>query len=598
VRRLAFSIVLLVIVACGGPFKDAMKRGDHYASAGMWDEANGEYEKAARLEPGNSDVAIKLKQVARKRSAERLTRGQSLIARGEIEAGLAGIQEAAQLDPTSADAQRALADANALALRKAEELLATPEASRAFELTQLVLKGSPNDPRARTVDGTVRDTLAEQSYGRAKDFAENGKRGNALIEYAACLMYRPGFRDAKAQVGAVKLALQTELTFYVVLEHFAATGVGERDIATRLHPELVAQAFDDRLPLRIVSDLPKGGRHGIHVSGALSAYRFGPVAVASRNAECDYIKGYDTVPNPEREQAEQRVANAEQELAGAERQIDQGQQEYDRYARDLDGKQRDLDRYQNDVDSARADYDRCQSNASSSSSSSSSPCSSERSRLDSAQSSLQSQRSSMQYVQNDLGRARESISRATESRARVRREVEDERQRMRSVPVTIQVPHHQRENYPVEMRSIDAVVTLKLHADGLEEKATLLDDEPFAQAVGPYRDEGWMARPATCPAQGKALRLPGEDVVRGELVKRTIATLREKVQTMYDNYRTHFLADARRQEASGLPEDAVESYVRYLLTGLKNIDPKDGKQIETFLKKVRGFGRIDLLGGL
>jgi tetratricopeptide (TPR) repeat protein len=598
VRRLASSILFALTLACGGPFKDAMKRGDQYANAGMWDEANAEYQKAARIEPGNSEVAIKLRQVARKRSTERLARGQGLVARGEIEAGLAAIQEAVGLDPNSPEAQRALADTNARALAKAEELLATPEASRAFDLTQLVLKGSPNDPHARTLDGTVRDALAEQSYERAKRFTETGKQGNALIEYAACLMYRPAFRDAKAQVGAVKLALQTEITFYVVLDRFGAAGTGERDIAGRLHLELVAQAFDERLPLRIVTELPHGGGHGVHVSGALSAYRFGPMTIASRNAECDYIRGYDTVPNPEREQAEQRVSMAEQQLASAEREIDQNQHDVDRYQRDLDDKQKDLDRYQSDADRARADYDRCQSSASSSSSSSSSSCSSERSRLDSAQSQLQSQRSSMQYVQSDLSRARESVQRANENRARVRRQAEDDRQQMRSLPVMIQVPHHERENYPIEMRAIDAAVTLKLHADGIEEKATLLDDEPFAQLVGPYRDEGWLARPATCPAQGKALRLPGEDVMRGELVKRTIATLREKVQAMYDNYRTRFLADARRQEASGLPEDAVESYVRYLLTGLKNIDPKDGKQIEAFLKKVRGFGRIDLLGGL
>jgi hypothetical protein len=67
---------------------------------------------------------------------------------------------------------------------------------------------------------------------------------------------------------------------------------------------------------------------------------------------------------------------------------------------------------------------------------------------------------------------------------------------------------------------------------------------------------------------------------------------------MYESYRTKFLADARRLEASGAPEDAVESYVRYLLTGIKNIDPKDSKQIGEFLRKTRGFGRIDLLGGL
>ena len=141
-------------------------------------------------------------------------------------------------------------------------------------------------------------------------------------------------------------------------------------------------------------------------------------------------------------------------------------------------------------------------------------------------------------------------------------------------------------------------MTLKLRAETLQDKTTLLNDEVFPQAIPPIQDEGWLARPATCPARGKRIALPNEEALRGELVKMTIATLREKVQTMYESYRTKFLADARRLESSGAPEEAVESYVRYLMTGIKNIDPKDGKQIGEFLRKTRGFGRIDLLGGL
>jgi hypothetical protein len=116
--------------------------------------------------------------------------------------------------------------------------------------------------------------------------------------------------------------------------------------------------------------------------------------------------------------------------------------------------------------------------------------------------------------------------------------------------------------------------------------------------LAPVVDEGWLARPATCPPHGKQIQLPSEDSLRGELIKLTIATLREKVQSMYDSYRTKFLADARRHEANGAPEEAVESYVRYLLTGTRNLDPKDGKQIAEFLKKTRGFGKIELLGSL
>jgi tetratricopeptide (TPR) repeat protein len=590
--------LVVMLAACGGPFRDAVKRGDQFAEAGMWDKAATEYQAALKIKPGDTDVSIKLKQVAEKQAGDRLARGKILMARGEIEAGLAVIQEAAKLAPDNTEAQRALEDASQQALKKAEELLATPDSRKSFELTQLVLAAAPNDPRARAMDDQVRDTLAEQSYSRAENFRENGKKGNALIEYAACVTYRPGFRDAKAQIGDVKLSLQNELTFYVLLDRFAASSAGDQEIASRMKPELVAQAFDDRIPLRVVGALPQRAdtARGVRVVGGLSAYRFGPPRVATRNEQCEYIRGYDTVPNPRRADAERQLSYAEQRLASAERDVDREQKDVDRYQRDVDDAQRDQAREESDADRARADYDRCMSR--SSSSTSSSPCSSERSRYESEQRDVENRRSRVESAQGYLRSARERMQSAAERRNSTRRDVEEQSRRVREEPATIQQPHHERENYAVEIRSIDATVTLKLRAETLQDKATLLDDEVFPQTIKPIQDEGWLARPATCPSQGKRIALPNETTLRAELVKMTIGTLREKVQTMYESYRTKFLADARRLEASGAPEDAVESYVRYLLTGLKNIDPKDGKQIGEFLRKTRGFGRIDLLGGL
>lgn len=588
----------VALAACGGPFRDAVKRGDKFAENGMWDKAAAEYQAALKLEPSDTDVAIKLKRVNEKKSGEQLTRGKALIARGEIEAGLAVIQEAAKLAPDSTEAQRALSDANQQALAKAKELLDTPDSRKSFELTQLVLSGSPNDPRAKATDEEVRDVLAEQSYQRAEAFQDAGKRGNALIEFAACVTYRPAYRDAKARIGEVKLALQGELTYYVVLERFGAAGAGEKEIAARMKPELVGQAFDDRIPLRVVDALPVRDGRGVRVGGELSAYRFGPAQRANRNEQCSYIKGYDVVPNPRRADAERQVLNAEQRMSSAQRDVDREQSNVDRYQRELDSKLQDQSREEAEADRARDEYDRCLNSSSSSSSSSSDPCWSKKSSYESQQRDVESRRRDVESAQRNLTYAREQLSRANESRSRARQDVERESQRMRQEPETIKEPHHERENYSVEIRSIDATVTLKLRAETLREKTKLLADEVFPQVIPPIRDEGWLARPATCPATGKRITLPNEATLRGELLKMTIATLREKVQTIYQAYRTKFLADARRLEASGAPEEAVESYVRYLLTGIKNIDPKDSKQIGDFLRKTRGFGRIDLLGGL
>src|SRR5688572_3528592 len=118
VRPLLTLWLVLMLAACGGPFRDAVKRGDQFAKAGMWDRAAIEYQAALKIKPGDNDVTIKLRQVAEKQSGEQLARGKSLMARGEIEAGLAAIQQAAKLSPESTEAQRALDHANQQALKK------------------------------------------------------------------------------------------------------------------------------------------------------------------------------------------------------------------------------------------------------------------------------------------------------------------------------------------------------------------------------------------------------------------------------------------------------------------------------------------------
>ena len=99
--------------------------------------------------------------------------GKQLVAVGDLwiaaefateagEAGLAVIQQAAKLSPDNTEAQRALSEANEMVLKKAEELLSTPDSRRSFELTQLVLAGSPNDPRAKAMDEQRRQFLENQ----------------------------------------------------------------------------------------------------------------------------------------------------------------------------------------------------------------------------------------------------------------------------------------------------------------------------------------------------------------------------------------------------------------------------------------------------
>ncbi len=601
-RGVCSAVLAMLFIGCGGAFRDAIKRGDQYAQAGMWDKAAAEYEAALALEPNDTDAAIKLHEVRRKQAAERLSLGRGLIRRGELEEGLAVLQEAVRLDPGGAEGQRALSDANRLALRKAEELLATPEAARAFEITQLVLKGSPGDPRAKRVDASVRDALAERSYARGEEFAAASKPGNALIEYAACIAYRPAYRDAKLKFGELKALLWEEIAFYVVLEEFVKAAPEQPDVHAMMKPELVGQAFDERLPLRVVREAPAGGAarpiRGVRVGGSFGHFRY-EKSDALEHPTCSFQEGTHREPNPERPRAESAVRDAERRQANADREVDQDQRDVDRYQREYDDVEEELSRVEQDEDRARTDYERCAERArASESGTSTSSCSSERGRYDGEKSRVQSARNRVDSARGQLASARQGLSSSKDASARVRQEVEAARQRWRELPESIEVPSIITKNYTVRAHTVSGRLVVTLRAQSIADKATLLAEENFPQRFPAVTDRSWAADPAGCPKQGKNPRLPSPRQVQAALVDQSIATLREKVLTFYESYRTKYLTDARRHESAGNGEEAVESYTRYLLTGLQQIDPVDGKQISEFLAKTRGFGKIELLGGL
>jgi hypothetical protein len=79
------------------------------------DKAAAEYQAALKIEPGNTDAAIKLKEVGRKQSGEHLACGGAARARRD-RGRLTVVQQAAVPDSTR---RSALDDANQQALKKA-----------------------------------------------------------------------------------------------------------------------------------------------------------------------------------------------------------------------------------------------------------------------------------------------------------------------------------------------------------------------------------------------------------------------------------------------------------------------------------------------
>ncbi len=591
IRFLAVLLFAMALISCGGAYAEAISRGDKFAEAGQWDEAAAAYEKATKIDPEDPEARIKLKEVRTRQAAERLQRAAALEQRGELAKALALIQEAVRLDPEGTDGQRALTRVTEAVLDKANKLFEDGKLRKAFTLTTLVLKGSKNHPRARELDDRVRSALAERSYKRAKKLMDKDKLGNALVELAACMTYRPDFPDAKLHFGQVKLKLEQQLRFIVVLDRF--TGKGQNAGVTKvLNADMLQQAIDERLLLSVVSDKPKDedNLHGIAVQGEFVDYLYDHKR-KKITRHCDYVCGKTYKPNPRIQQLRSELARLEQDLSREDGDISRKEQDLTRAQQDQSKEESESQKRQADVDDARNKLEKCRANAKPDDSF---PCSSEESNLRSKQGWLDSARSRVESARSKADRLRSDISTARSRRDMARQSRDQKNSDLLNTPEQIAVDKYCPHSYGVEQHGVTATVTLKLTMAELMGDKSIVADQPFKYG-SQTGDETFPAQSGRCAevAQGDPLKLPTEIEMRKDLMTKVVKDLRSKVMASYDAYRRGFLAAARRDEAAGLTDQATEAYVRYVLTGPHALADKD--KLAAFFSRTKGIGKLDAL---
>ncbi len=590
--RQLFAPLLLAaaLAACGGAYADAIAKGDKYAEAAQWAEAAAAYQQAIKIDPNDPEAKIKLKEVRRKQAAALLNRALAMEKRGEVVAALALIQEAADFDPDNVDAQRALTRVTNAVLDKADKLFKDGQLRKAFELTTLVLKGAKNHPRGRDLDDRVRSALAEKSFKRGKGFVEKNKLGNALVEFAACLTYRPDYPDAKLHFGQVKLRLEEELRFTVVLDKFGSSGKAT-SIASSLNPELVQQSIDDRLLLEVVKTAPKDTeRKGVVVRGQFAGYGY-VHGKSTIQRSCDYVCGTTYKPNPRIQQLRSELARLDQDVARNEQTISRNEKSMMGAEKDLSRKESDAMKRQGDVDTARSRLDKCRASAPPDKSSA---CSSDESNLRSKQSSLDSARRNVESARSKVNRMRDDVARAKSSRDSARSTRESKNQDLLKTPEKIAIDKFCPHKYAVDQHAVDAKVTLELSVIELVSDNAIIRDQPYSYAAK-AADETFSAQAGRCAeiASGDPLQLPSEKALQKQITTKVVKDLRSKILASYDAYRRTFLTAAQRDESSGLTEEATESYVRYVLTGPHALDDK--KKLGDFFNKTKGIGKLDAL---
>ncbi len=559
----AVLVVVLwgVATGCGGRHAAALERGDRFAQAGMWPEAAAQYELAARLEPDEPEAAIKLREVQRQQAAAWIDRARAHERRGEWAQALGLALQAAKLVPQSPAVQQELGRMTDAAVDQAERLRAGGHLRAALQLATEVVASWPYHVRARQLRQQLGLELAERAREQARAFLASGRPGAALVALSACLAVRPDWQSARRDFATTLARLRQELRFGVVLTPFEGEG-RSAVLAAEIDAAMLRQLFAERLLVVVVADRAQAPSRGIALRGALEGYRF----EQSRRPEgrsCEVVCGREHQPNPERDHIETDLARIEERLSREEDEVADRHDELARCEAELDRVEADIERRQREVDEARERLERCRARAK--------PderprCSAEQSALRSARSWLESERRRRSSPKSRLTSARRALGSAREDRDRVRRDRDRLRQGLLSTPRTIEVERTCPYDYAVEVHEARARVTARFALELLGEEPT-----PVRERRREYRtaqqDETHRAQPGRCVelAQADPLELASEAELQNELRLQIAAALRAEVLRAYQGYGRALLTKGRGHQAAGRPDEATESYIRYLL---------------------------------
>jgi len=174
-----------------------------------------------------------------------------------------------------------------------------------------------------------------------------------------------------------------------------------------------------------------------------------------------------------------------------------------------------------------------------------------------------------------------------------------EEQRLAGTPATTEVETQCTHAYNVVMHAVNAAITVRVNAEALGEGATPFDGAPLAFTSG-KQDETFPAQPGRCTEvqNGDPLELPTDRDVKHDLSVQAIGGVRERIVGAFEEHRQRYLGDGRREEAGGVREEAVESYVRFLLASPDAKAEADKERVRKFLVEARGITPVALRSAL
>ncbi|WP_257462273.1 outer membrane exchange accessory lipoprotein TraC [Archangium lipolyticum] len=588
-RRLgliAFSLFALLAFAGCSAFSRAVKEGDQLTTEHKWAEAEAAYQRALAVEPGDSEVRVKLRAMRKQWSAEVFQAAQAKHSGGDLAAATPLLVRALELDGENDPARALLTQTLDARVEVARKALKEERLQEARAELDAVLAVDATHAEARKVVDAVQTAWARRWFTTAQRLEEEGKHGNALLAYVRADQERVGATPARERAEAVRRKLQDEIAFLVVAGP-AEDKAEAPDVVQRLSPGRLSALLPQEVPIRVITTEAPKNHEGVRLGLALERVRPDKSVEQAQRTQ-RYLVTNKAVPNPRRVELETALLEQERKLEDVERK--------------LSGVLRDYLRKQDELVQAREVAFRCRERERKVCATALSECSRAVSQgkpgqvpqecnparcntqCDGEEGSLSQRAAAAQELERRLEAAQEGAEAQ-------RREVQRGRDAYYREPLTVEEPVYSEYPYDVELHrlAITASVTERLVDLAKDAVAASPRTEDYAamhedSANKAYDKVGVLADP---------VQLRSEAELRVEAGDKAMVAIATRVKERFDVYRQRKVEDARRGMVRPSAEDVVETAVRALL--LTADDPPE--DILLPLAKARGLDKPEAIFG-
>ncbi|MCI0574141.1 MAG: TetR family transcriptional regulator, partial [Myxococcaceae bacterium] len=302
-------LLVLTLTGCSA-YHRAVKEGEAALQAGNFEAAESAYQLALAADPHGHEAQGGLANTRRAWALQLVARGDAAREAGQLEQAAEAYARAASLDASNPEAPERLRQTLEGRVAAGNEALKQGELGAAMAHFDAVLRHNREHTYARMGKDRVHAEWARQSFARAEAYVRAGKLGNALVEFVRADQERAGATPARERAAAVRERLRDEVAYWVELPA-VEDRASAPDVAQRIAAGHIAAWLPEEVPIRVVTQSPKGGA-GVRVSVALERV-WSQKDVETSQRSKTYLSGTRSVVNGKRTEAEHALLSVQRD---------------------------------------------------------------------------------------------------------------------------------------------------------------------------------------------------------------------------------------------------------------------------------------------